>query len=748
MKTNMKITVIFFYRLTILFFALHFSYSLFAQDEVQISPLSGDIDFDGQVTEPVWKLNQQFPLSMHFPVYNNPTTEKSEVFITYDNEYLWIGAILHYKNISNLVSSSKKRDEESGNSDAFGILLDSYDDNENALGFFTMPSGLKIDYAVSNDGQGGGPGPGGSQNYTWNSFWDVKTVVTENAWHVEMRIPFSSLRFQSVNDITKMGLIINRNISHCNEIVTYPAIDTKYGRDANIRPSLSKTIVFKDIKARNPVYISPYLIGGTSKTYELNESGDRYESANDPEFTGGLDVKYNLNNNLTLDFTVNTDFAQVEADDEQVNLTRYSLFFPEKRLFFQERAGIFSYELGGPQDLFYSRNIGISDGEPVNILGGVRLVGRLGKWDVGFLDMNTVKFNGNPAENFGVARLRKQVINENSYIGGIVTSRVDFEGNYNVAYGLDGIFKITDVDYLDIKVAQSQDKAISSDALSLNPTFFSVGIQRRSEKGLIYEGKYAYWGKDFKPGAGFMFINNIHEVRGTLGYGWFPGENSAIFNYSLGADFEMTSRIEDGNIETMQFSPEFKMALKSGYSLYSSLVYQKEGVAWDFHLSDDVFVSVGDYSFWGFRSRIMSPQTKKIVASVGFDGGEFYDGNRFSVEFEPEFNISSSLQLTASYQMDKVDFSSRNQSFTNNIARIKATYMLNTKLSVSSYAQYNEIDNILITNFRLRYNPRDGNDFYLVFNDIRNADKAGSTPELPSYLSRTVLLKYTHTFRL
>ncbi|MFW6257349.1 MAG: DUF5916 domain-containing protein [Prolixibacteraceae bacterium] len=718
-------------------------FNVFGQDGVPVKPLSGEINFDGKVEEPAWKLSTEFSLTMHFPVFNNPPTEENEVYITFDNEYLWVGAILYYENISEIVSTSKKRDEESENSDSFGILLDTYNDNENALGFFTMPSGSKIDYSVSNDGQGRGPG-----NYTWNSYWEIKTVTTENAWHVEMRIPFSSLRFQSANDITRMGLIINRNISHSNEIDTWPAIDTKYGRGANLRPSLAQTIVFEGIESRNPVYISPYVIGGTSQGYEFDEAENGYVKNNDPEFTGGLDVKYNLNNNLTLDFTANTDFAQVEADDEQVNLTRYSLFFPEKRLFFQERSGIFSYELGGPQDLFYSRNIGIANGEPVDILGGVRLVGRLGKWDVGFLNMNTTKFNGNPAENFSVARLRKQIINESSYVGGMITSRVDFEGNYNVAYGLDGIFKITDVDYATIKLAQSQDKSIDSEVFSAEPTFFSFELQRRAEKGFLYEGKYAYWGKNFIPESGFIFINNIHEVRGTLGYGWFPGENSPIFKYSFENDFEMTKRIADGKIEQMEIATQFKMDLKAGYGMFLSLGYNEEGLLHDFYLPDNIFVEAGDYSFWNLSTRFNTPRTKKVVADFSIDGGGFFDGKQFSVEFEPEFNLSSSLQLSATYKFDKVSFPEQNHSFTNNIARIKATYMLNTKLSMSSFIQYNELDNILLTNFRLRYNPRDGNNLYLVLNDLRNADKSDSIIELPAYLTRTILLKYTHTFRM
>ena len=723
--------------------------SLYAQDVVGIKPLSGEIIFDGNVNEPAWKMSQAFPLKMHFPVYNNEPGENSEVYITFDDNYLWVGAILHYHDISNVVSTSKKRDEESENSDAFGILLDSYDDNENGLAFFTMPSGAKVDYSVSNDGQGGGPGPGmDSKNYTWNSYWDVKTVTLDDTWQVEMRIPFSSLRFQSTDDITRMGLIINRSISHLNEMDTYPAIDTKYGRGANTRPSLAKTVVFENINPHNPVYISPYVLGGTTRSYDLNENETEYVRTDDPKFTGGLDVKYNLNNNLTLDFTVNTDFAQVEADDEQVNLTRYSLFFPEKRLFFQERSGIFSYELGGPQSLFYSRNIGIAEGEPVTIYGGVRMVGRVGKWDVGFLDMNTAEFNTTPAENFGVARLRRQVINENSYIGGMLSTRLGFDGSYNIAYGFDGIFKYTDLDYLTIKLAQSQDKSIDAEVLSLDPTYFSVELQRRAEEGFLYEGKYAYWGKNFDPKSGFVFINNIHEVRTSMGYGWTAAEKSPIFNYSVSGEFNMTKRMEDGKIEQMEIAPQLRMDMKNGVGIFLMYGYNREGVQYDFYLPNDIVVEAGDYSFWALRSHFNTPRTKKVVLDLSVDGGGFYDGKQFSTELGADFNISSSVQLSAFYKFDKVRFAETNQQFTNNLARLKATYMFNTKVSISAYVQYNELENILISNFRLRYNPRDGNDFYLVLNDSRYADKSNLSPVPASFINQTIMLKYTHTFRL
>jgi len=726
---------------------LNFPGRVSAQDEISIPPLTDKIEFDGIPSETAWKTARTFPLVMHYPVFDAAPTEKSDVYITFDNNYLWIGASLYYQDISKLVSTSKKRDETSENSDYFGILLDSYNDNENALAFFTMPSGLKIDYTVANDASGRGP-MDDVQNFTWNSYWDVKTVRDDKAWHIEMRIPFSSLRFQSTDNITRMGLIITRGISHCNETDTYPAIDTKYGQNAKIKPSLSQTIVFEEIKSRNPLYISPYVLGGISRNHELTGTDGDYAYSEDPKYTGGLDVKYNLNNNLTLDFTANTDFAQVEADDEQVNLTRYSLFFPEKRLFFQERASIFSFSLGGPQDLFYSRNIGIINGEMATIPGGVRLVGRLGKWDVGFLDMNTSKFNGNPAENFGVARVRKQVINENSYIGGILTSRLGFDGSYNVGYGLDGIFRVFEDDYLDVKVAQTIDNSNENNVASLDPTFFRLAWERRSEEGFGYDGVYAYWGKDFIPESGFMFLNNLHEFRGEIQYGWFPGEKSVIFNYRTGVDFEMLRRIEDGLLENMEISPEFEINFKNGYGAFTGLSYRKEGVLEDFLLSENAMVPAGNYSFMGIHGFLNSPRTKKLVGMIGYDAGQFYDGNRTSFELSPELNLSSSFQLSAAYQFDHVSFSSRNQKFTNNIGKLKLTYMLNTKLSMSAFIQYNETDNILITNYRLRYNPSDGNDFYLVLNDMRNSDKNQEGIKLPPFISQTLLIKYTHTFRL
>jgi hypothetical protein len=245
-----------------------------------------------------------------------------------------------------------------------------------------------------------------------------------------------------------------------------------------------------------------------------------------------------------------------------------------------------------------------------------------------------------------------------------------------------------------------------------------------------------------------MFLNNLHEFSAKMQYGWFPVEKSMIFNYRTGVDFKMLRRIDDGQLENMEISPGFEINFKNGYGAFAGLTYRKEGVQKDFYLAEDVYVPAGNYAFCVIQGFVNSPRTTKLVGNGGFDAGRFYDGTRISFQFDPELNLSSSFQLTAGYQYDHVNFPTRNQTFINNIGKLKLTYMVDTKISMSAFVQYNEIDKIIITNYRLRYNPRDGNDFYLVLNDMRNSNKTHSTDKCPPFINQTVLLKYTHTFRL
>lgn len=725
-----------------------------AQEAVSIQRITEPVSFDGIPDEQVWEGLRTFEMTMHSPTFGLAPTEISDIRMGYDNEFLWVGAKLLMKDASQIFSPTRKRDDDIEEYDAFGIILDTYDDNENALAFFTNPYGLRSDYAISNDGEGGGGGPNSSMNSSWNTFWDVKTAMDDKGWYVEMRIPFSSLKFKPEGDIATMGLIVVRSISANNEADSYPAIDPKFGHDAINKPSLAATISISGARPRKPIYVSPYVIGGFSQDWILNDAETAYQKKeNYPEYTGnaGLDVKYNINSNLTLDLTANTDFAQVEADDQQVNLTRYSLFFPEKRMFFQERSSLFDFSLGGRSDnLFYSRNIGIDRREQIRILGGARLTGRMGKWDVGLMDMQTDDHGTTPGENFGVLRMRRQVINQNSYVGGIFTSRLGMNGDKNLAYGMDGIFRLFGVDYLNVKWSQTYDSGMDNKMGSLDPSFFLVSWQRRSQKGFAYDLKYFYSGQEFRPGVGFVRMEGVQGLNTNLMYGWLPGETSKFVDYSLSVNAERFSRLEDGNLESMRISPEFRFMTKKGIRGGGEISFMKEGVLTPFRISEDIIIVAGDYSFYEFQTRFSTSDNRLISFDADLNAGTFYDGRRAGTEVEANFNFSSSFRMETAYEYNAIRFPGRTGSNSLDIhsMNIKALYMLSTKVSASALVQYVNTDDEMVTNFRLRYNPREGNDFYLVYNDFRGMNRRGALPETPSFFNRTVMVKYTHTFIL
>jgi hypothetical protein len=724
--------------------------TLHSQDHISINKISGGIILDGKPDEAQWSEASVFHLIVHSPNFGAQPCERSEVMVAYDQQFIWIGANLYSEQPENITSTSKKRDEESRNSDQFGIILDTYDDNENALAFFTLPSGARIDYTVSNDAEGGGGGGMGSINRSWNTFWDVETSRDDRGWYVEMRIPFSSLQFQTINGKIPMGMILSRRVSYANETETYPLIDPKYGFSAPFKPSLAQSIEFEDIESHNPVYISPYVLGGYSSSWELNEDETAYQNEDEPELEAGLDVKYSVTSNLTLDLTVNTDFAQVEADDQQVNLTRYSLFFPEKRLFFQERSGIFNFSLGGRSDnLFYSRRIGIVEGDQVRIFGGARLTGRINKWDVGILNMQTQSHLETPSENFGVARIRRQVINQNSYVGGIMTSRIGTNGDYNVAYGVDGIIRMFGDDYLDVRVAQTFETGAANKFWSAEPTFVGITWERRSDEGFAYDLNYTFTGEEMHPEVGFLRRNDIHGGGGRLQYGWIHGENSKFFSNRAMFSVRRNNRISDGTLESMEIAPGWFFNLKNGLGAFMEIKFMQEGVDEDFDLSDDVVVPAGEYAFTAFEARIFTPSSKPISARIHLESGGFFDGGIVSVGAEPILNLSASLQLSGEYQYNYVTFPDRDQSLHAHVARGSVLYMFSTKLSASAFVQFNTANEVFIGNFRIRYNPREGNDLYLVYNDSRSFMVADDTlPMPPSYYNRAIMLKYTHTFRL
>jgi hypothetical protein len=724
-------------------FILAFSAELLSQTPLVITKMTGIINFDGVPDEEAWQNVPELPMVMFMPVSGNKPAEHSLIKISYDNEYLYFSAILDYLDPKNMKAFSKKRDYSSATTDWLGIVIDSFYDRKNAVAFWTNPNGLRTDGAVKNDCNDSNT----DLTFSWTTFWDVKTVISKKGWSAEMRIPFSSLRFQVRDNKTIMGITIVRFDVVKYEVSTFPQVSQNFS-NAFWRPSLTLPVEFTGLKPKKPVYVAPYATAGVQRMSELNDAGTAYIFKNSLKYDAGIDIKYGLTNNLTADITVNTDFAQVEADDQKINLTRYSLYFPEKRTFFQEKADVFDFNFQGDNYLFYSRRIGLVDGNPVRILGGARMTGRINKWDIGFLDLQTAKFEENPGANFGVLRTKRNIFNQNSYIGGMLTTKLNTDGTYNLAYGLDGQIRVKGNNYMTVRMAQTFESDSSKKILNLAPTRLMFDWENRNLKGFAYDFLYSYSGTRYNPGLGFEMMDNYQGAKGIFRYGWFPGDSSSIrYHYASLTTYNLWSTATNRQMSFYSQLMWYFETKKGSYG-YAYANLSRENLTDSLTLGNDqAYVPPGKYSFLDFLVYYGTNTSHTLSATLSAESGKFYDGGKLSFFASPQLNLGSDVSLGLTYYFDYVNFKSRSVSFTNHIAGIKGLITFSTKTYIQAYLQYNTGARKILTNFRLRYNPSEGNDFYIVYDEGMNTNLIREIPNLPLSIGRTLLLKYTYTFR-
>jgi hypothetical protein len=363
--------------------------------------------------------------------------------------------------------------------------------------------------------------------------------------------------------------------------------------------------------------------------------------------------------------------------------------------------------------------------------------------------MQTAPFGDHPGENYGVFRTRRTVFNKNSFVGGMLTTRFGAGGRYNVGYGLDGQFRVKGDDYVVLKMAQTFETGSESRLLSLAPARVLVQWERRVLKGFSYEWMYTYSGVAFNPGIGFELLNNFQGIRGKLNYGWLPGESSILRHHMVSASVFTIWSTETGRLETTSGIAKWQFEARKGYSGSLSAVLNREELTDTLMLGNDqARVLPGSYSFANLAASYSTASSHSLAADLSADAGQFYDGMRLSLSASPRLDIGAGLSLGITYRLDYVNFAGRNSTFTNHIAGVRGLLTLTTKTSLSAYIQYNTAVNRFITNFRFRWNPREGNDFYVVFDEGLNTSLMREVPALPRSAGRTVLVKYTYTFRL
>lgn len=706
-----------------------------------LTKIDSEINLDGNTNDDTWQNIPPLPLEMYQPIYQGELTEKSIIKVAYDQEYIYVMGELYDSEPDQITTNSLYRDRYSGD-DTFAIILDSYNDDENAKWFFTTPAGTRTDMQVSNDSEGND-----SINRNWNTFWDSATQITDEGWFVEMRIPFSSLGFQEVDEDVVMGMIVYRYIARKAERHIFPSIPPDWSRGFT-KPSQAQKVRLTGIEYEKPFYVTPYLLGGFDQQYALSNNGDEYELSDHFTTEAGLDIKVPVSVNMNLDVTVNTDFAQVEADEAQINLTRTPLFFPEKRQFFQERSDIFEFNLGGTNTLFYSRRIGLEQGRQVRILGGARLAGRTGKWDIGILNMQTDALSelDIKSQNYGVFRARRDLINSNSHVGGIFTSRLGVDGSYNIGTGFDFLYNYSDDHYLDFKIASTFDDSFDHHFSPIDNSLIRLFLNRRTSSGLYYRTTLKRAGPRYQPEMGFESRMNYTLFDARIFYGFFNSPESSLRIVTPGLRYFTTLRNEDNSVETMLFEQPWEIRFKNEATIEVTTTWWYEDLKETLFFSEDTFIEPGSYSFFGTEIMYEMSDTRALRSEFGARISKFYDGQQYSITVAPTWNQSRYFEISGEVELNYLNFSDRNQEEFLNIYRLRSLIALNTKVSLQLLSQYNYLARQIATNARFRYNFAEKNDLWIVYNEITNTDIERAAPILPKFDNRVFLIKYTYTF--
>lgn len=708
---------------------------------LSIQKITTPIVLDGFPDEPAWLQIAPLPLTMYQPVYRGEMTEYSEIKVAYDDKYFYLSGKLYDSDPDNIIANTMYRDRYSGD-DTFAIILDTFNDNENARWFFVTPTGVRVDQLISKDSEGEN-----SINRNWTTYWDAATQITDDGWSVEIRIPFSSLGFQEVNDEIIMGMITYRWMARQSERHIFPDVAPNWSRGFT-KPSQAQKIRLSGLEYKRPIYITPYVLGGFEQMNNFMMDQQNYSKETKYTKEAGLDIKYPITNNMNLDVTINTDFAQVEADEAQVNLSRSPLFFPEKRQFFQERSGIFDFNLGGNNTLFYSRRIGLQQGRPVRIYGGARIAGNTGKWEIGALNMQTESLSELqlPGENFGVYRARRDLINDNSYVGGIVTSRLGTDGSFNVGVGTDFIYNYSGSHFIDFKYAATFDDQFSEPVNPFSNSIIRLFLQKQSSRGLFYRFTAKRAGERYIPAMGFESRFDYSMIDARLAYGYFNESDSPIRIITPTIRYFVTTRNEDFSVESMLIENDWKVNFKNNSDFSITANWWFENLKNPLFFSDDVFVEPGDYSFYGIKFNYGMSNAKLLRTDISGSISTFYDGSQISFGISPTWNQSKFFEISGGVEFNLVEFPDRDQKEFLNIFRLRSIIALNTKVSLQLLSQYNYLARRLGTNARFRYNFREGNDFWIVYSETSNTHLDRTIPSLPRFNNRVLLVKYSYTF--
>ena len=697
--------------------------------------LTGELRIDGRLDEPDWaRAHAASGFRQREPREGEPATQPTEVRVLYDGRNLYIGVLARDSEPHRVVAHLRQRDTllaptgfdesyEFAGDDAVAILLDPFHDRRNAVVFATNPNGAEFDALITDES--------GAFNAEWRAVWTVRVQRVPEGWSAEIEIPFRSLRYPSTSP-EGWGINVWRMMRRHNEETLW----TAWSRDGGGFPRVSQAGRLLGLtglpRSGLNLEVKPYGLAGFTQEPEVDGALHTSRDGNI-----GLDAKWEVRPGLVLDGTVHPDFAQVEADDERVNLTRFDLFFPEKRDFFLENAGIFDFGWRGQDEtppflLFFSRRIGIAkdDESLIPLRGGVRLSGRMGGQTVGLLDVYTGPGAGQPAANYGVVRVKRD-LGSSSYLGGMLVDRRDEDGS-NTAGGLDASFWPAETVNLQAFAARTWTDGRSGDSSAWRVS----GDYAGDRVGL--SAQHLVIGPHADPQVGFVTRTDIRRTDALARYTLRPSA-FGLRRIDLFAEGQYIARTS-GEKQDAGGGPTLNLEWNSGDSAAAFYFQGSSRIDEAFLLSDRIPVPAGDYDVrhWSFTAT--SASRRPVTLSLVAERLDSFGGRLVTLGGRTRLSPGSHLSLELGFTHDRVTLPLG--AFTAEVNSLRAVYAFTTRLFVSALLQHNSLDRKLVTNLRLGFIHRPGSDLFVVFNEDR-----GDGVTLRPIAHRGLAMKLTYLAR-
>ena len=669
------------------------------------------------------------------PDEGEPPTQPTEIWVFFDDTTFYFSARCWDSEPERIVAKEMRRGNVGvARDDSITLTLDTFYDRRNGYYFETNTLGGLYDALVTDER---------AENFDWDTAWETKSARFEGGWTLEMAIPFKSLRY-SQGGPQIWGINVRRKLIRYEEISLLSPIPASYGRVGIWKFSSAATLVGLETPARSVnLELKPYGISTVATDYAATPITGNVLTGD-----AGLDIKYGLTKGLTADLTYNTDFAQVEVDEMQVNLTRFGLFFPEKRSFFLEGRDIFAFGGAGPRFsglpagdaplLFFSRQIGLNEGRAIPILGGGRVTGRAGPYSIGLLNVRTDKDPEGVVQptNFSVVRLKRDIL-DRSTVGVIGTHRSEALNSpgENSVYGLDTRLAFFSNLLIDAYYAKTRTQGRTGNDTSYRTRVENVG----DRYGFALE--HLQVERNFNPEIGFMRRQDFRRSFGQASFSPRHLASDLVRKYTLQASIEYITSDSTGMLETREAIARFDIQFENGEKWRTHYSRQFEFLTEPFTIAEGVVIPVGGYHFETVQSRYTLGSQRLFAGNLGFQTGTFFGGKRSEVSYSGRVALGTHVGFEPSLAVNLIDLPQGR--FETQIGRLRLTLMMTPRMFVEAFSQYSSATDSVGTNVRYRWEYQPGSDLYVVYTEARNTLVGG----FPTLVNRGFAIKLTRQIR-